>query len=53
MGANLSLIPELEDIVQHGSHAKRSEILHRITTLFLDGTGRYNEAQVDLFDDVF
>ena len=53
MGANLSLIPELEHIVQHGSHAKRSEILQRITALFLDGTGRYNEAQVDLFDDVF
>jgi uncharacterized protein (DUF2336 family) len=53
MGANLSLIPELEDIVQHGSHAKRGEILQRITALFLDGTGRYNEAQVDLFEDVF
>ena len=53
MGANLSLIPELEDIVQHGSQAKRGEILQRITALFLDGTGRYNEAQVDLFDDVF
>ena len=53
MGANLSLIPELEDIVQRGSHDKRREILHRITALFLDGTGRYNEAQVELFDDVF
>jgi hypothetical protein len=53
MGGTLSLIPELEEIVQHGSHAKRSEILQRITALFLDGTGRYNNAQVELFDDVF
>jgi uncharacterized protein (DUF2336 family) len=53
MGANLSLIPELEDIVQRGSHDKRREILQRIAALFLDGTGRYNEAQVELFDDVF
>src|SRR6185437_7817381 len=53
MGGTLSLIPELEDIVQRGSRAKRSEILRRITTLFLDGAGRYNAAHVDLFDDVF
>jgi uncharacterized protein (DUF2336 family) len=53
MGGTLSLIPELEDIVQRGSRAQRSEILRRITTLFLDGVGRYNAAHVDLFDDVF
>jgi uncharacterized protein (DUF2336 family) len=53
MGATLSLIPELEDIVQHGSRARRSDILQRIAALFLDGASRYDDAQVDLFGDVF
>jgi uncharacterized protein (DUF2336 family) len=53
MGVTLSLIPELEGIVQRGSRAKRREVLQRITTLFLDGAGRYSDAHVDLFDDVF
>jgi len=53
MGAAISLIPELEEIVQSGSRHKRAEALRRITELFLDGAKRYNEAHVDLFDDVF
>jgi uncharacterized protein (DUF2336 family) len=53
MGATLSLISELEEVVQHGSREKRVETLQRITALFLDGASRYNDAHVDLFDDVF
>ena len=53
MGATLSLIPELEQVIQHGSRQKRVETLQRITTLFLDGASRYNDEHVDLFDDVF
>jgi uncharacterized protein (DUF2336 family) len=53
MGDTLSLIPELEDAVQRGSRAKRREILQRMTALFVDGAGHYNDAHVDLFDDVF
>ncbi len=53
MGGTLSLIPELEDIVVHGSRARRRDILQRITTLFLDGASRFDEGQVDLFGDVF
>jgi uncharacterized protein (DUF2336 family) len=49
----VSLIPELEDVIQRGSPAKRADALARITTLFLDGAGRYNEAHVGVFDDVF
>ena len=37
MGATVSLIPELEDVVQHGTRAKRVDALQRITALFLDG----------------
>ena len=53
MSAALSLIPELERVVQHGSRQKRVETLQRITALFLDGAGTYTDQHVDLFDDVF
>jgi uncharacterized protein (DUF2336 family) len=53
MGATLSLIPELEEVVQHGSRERRVEALQRITALFLDGASRYSGAHVDLFGDVF
>jgi uncharacterized protein (DUF2336 family) len=53
MGAAISLIPELEDVVQHGSRRKRVETLQRITALFLAGAARYSDQHVDLFDDVF
>ena len=48
-----SLIPELEEIVQHGSPRRRARALERITTLFLDGASHFNEDHVRLFDDVF
>jgi uncharacterized protein (DUF2336 family) len=53
MGGTLSLIPELEDAIQRGSRARRCEILQHITALYLTGAGRYDDAQVDLFDDIF
>jgi uncharacterized protein (DUF2336 family) len=53
MGADLSLIPELEEVVQHGSRRKRVETLQRITALFLDGARSYNDQHIGLFDDVF
>ncbi|MGO9398235.1 MAG: DUF2336 domain-containing protein [Xanthobacteraceae bacterium] len=53
MGVVFSLIPELEEVVQRGSREKRRETLRRITALFLDGASRYNDAHVDLFDEIF
>jgi uncharacterized protein (DUF2336 family) len=53
MAAALSLIPELEQVIQQGSREKRAETLQRITMLFLDGVSTYNDRHVDLFDDVF
>jgi len=53
MGAAISLIPELEDILQHGSRQKRADALRRVTALFLDGSRGYSDAHVELFDDVF
>ncbi len=53
MGATLSLIPELEDVIQHGSHNKRVEALQRVTALFLNGADHYSTEHVNVFDDVF
>ncbi len=52
MAAPASLLPELEEVVQHGSAEKRAETLRRITTLFLDGAPAFNDHHVALFDDV-
>jgi uncharacterized protein (DUF2336 family) len=50
--APASLLPELEDVVQHGSAEKRAETLRRITSLFLDSAPQFNDEHVALFDDV-
>ena len=52
MAAPASLLPELEDVVQHGSAEKRAETLRRITSLFLDGAPSFNPSHVALFDDI-
>ncbi|MGB9397807.1 MAG: hypothetical protein WCB69_01255, partial [Pseudolabrys sp.] len=52
MGVPASLLPELEDVVQHCSAEKRAETLRRITTLFLEGAPCFNAEHVALFDDV-
>jgi uncharacterized protein (DUF2336 family) len=52
MSAAASLLPELEDVVQHGSAEKRAETLRRITTLFLDSAQHFHAEHVALFDDV-
>src|SRR6202167_89334 len=53
MSAALSLLPELEDVIQHGTRAKRTDALRRITALFLDGASRYGDEHINLFDDIF
>jgi uncharacterized protein (DUF2336 family) len=52
MGVSASLLPELEDVVQHGSAQKRAETLRRVTSLFLDGAPNFNADHVELFDDI-
>jgi uncharacterized protein (DUF2336 family) len=47
-----SLIPELEEVVQHGTPERRAETLRRVTTLFLDGAEHFSDEHVSLFDDV-
>jgi len=52
MGVPASLLPELEEVVQHGSADRRAETLRRITTLFLDGAPSFHAEHIALFDDV-
>jgi uncharacterized protein (DUF2336 family) len=52
MAVPVSLIPELEDVIQHGSPERRILTLQRITALFLDGASRFNEDHIRLFDDI-
>jgi uncharacterized protein (DUF2336 family) len=47
-----SLIPELEDVLQHGSPERCTDTLKRITTLFIDGAREFNEDHIGLFDDI-
>lgn len=53
MFAATSLIPELEEVLQHGSREKRADALKRITSLFIDGAASFNEDHIQLFDEVF
>jgi uncharacterized protein (DUF2336 family) len=52
MSASASLIPELEEVIQHGSQARRAKTLRRIANLFVDGSPHFTEDHVGLFDDV-
>lgn len=52
MGVPASLLPELENVVQHSSAEKHTEMLRRITTLFLDSAAVLSDEHVALFDDV-
>ena len=47
-----SLIAELEDAVRRGSQEKRVETLRRVTDLFLVGSAKLNEEQIQVFDEV-
>ena len=42
-----SLMPELEDIIQHHSPERRARDAERLTTLFIDGADRFSEEHVD------
>ena len=47
-----SLAEELEAVVASGSTARRSDILSRVTDLFVYDAHRYSPDQVRLFGDV-
>jgi uncharacterized protein (DUF2336 family) len=52
MDVGQSLISELEDAIQSGSKDKRVDSLRRITDLFVKDADRFNDQQIEVFDDV-
>jgi uncharacterized protein (DUF2336 family) len=52
MSVSASLIPDLENIIQTGTYARRAEAVRRIANLFVDGAPAFNEDHIGLFDDV-
>ncbi|HWU25957.1 MAG TPA: DUF2336 domain-containing protein [Rhizomicrobium sp.] len=52
MNVGASLLPELEQVVQHGSTEKRAKTLRRIANLFLEGAPTFNAQHVALFDEI-
>jgi uncharacterized protein (DUF2336 family) len=47
-----SLIDELEDVLASKYIARRAEILRKVTDLFVLGSGKFSEDQIELFDTV-
>lgn len=52
MPAQSSLLEELNNALVRGSAGQRSEILRKVTDLFLVGAEGYSAEQIGLFDDV-
>ncbi|HXZ45837.1 MAG TPA: DUF2336 domain-containing protein [Pseudolabrys sp.] len=52
MSQTASVIDELEHVLAAGSSDRRTEILRRVTDLFLGNAAGFNDEQVGLFDDV-
>jgi uncharacterized protein (DUF2336 family) len=53
MSVSLPLINELEAALECGSSSRRTDLLRRITDLFLSGAKKFSAEQVSLFEDVF
>lgn len=52
MNSQNNLIDQLEDAVSGKSLAQRAAMLRRVADLFLLGSGKFAEAQIELFDEV-
>ena len=52
MNAQEHLIGELEGVLASRDPSGRAEVLRRVTDLFVHGSGRFTDDQIELFDDV-
>ena len=52
MDQQANLIDELESILTSKNVSQRATVLRRVTDLFVVGSGRFSEDQVELFDEV-
>jgi uncharacterized protein (DUF2336 family) len=53
MTADLALIQEVANAVANGAVSQRSEMVRRVTDLFIVGLAQYSDEEVSLFDEVF
>ena len=53
MTAHATLLSELESAIQSGSGERRTEILRRVTDLFVNAAPQISEEQTAVFGDVF
>jgi uncharacterized protein (DUF2336 family) len=52
MSPQENLIDQLEGVLASNDLSKRAEILRHVTDLFIHGSGKFSDDQIDLFDDV-
>jgi uncharacterized protein (DUF2336 family) len=52
MNTQRSLIDQLEGALACKDLSKRAEVLRRVTDLFMAGSGKFSDEQIDLFDGV-
>ena len=52
MHCPISFMADVEAAIAHGSSARRAEMLHRVTDLFIGQSPQYSDAEIALFDDV-
>ncbi len=52
MNSQPNLIDQLEDILSSKDVSRRAEILKKVTDLFVLGSGKFSEDQIELFDNV-
>ncbi len=52
MTAQLAFIDEIEGPITRASHARRSEMLRKMTDLFIDGSDQLSGEDISIFDDV-
>lgn len=48
----VNLIEQLETVLSNRNISQRADILRKVTDLFVVGSGKLTELQIDLFDDV-
>jgi uncharacterized protein (DUF2336 family) len=52
MNGQQNLIDQLEGMLASKDMSRRAEVLRRVTDLFIQGSGRFTDDQIELFDDV-
>jgi uncharacterized protein (DUF2336 family) len=52
VNAQDSLIDQLEGVLASKDLSKRADVLRRVTDLFVHGSGKFTDEQIDVFDEV-